>query len=286
MKIRSLVTGALLTGVLCAAASPALAQNPADAGDFTIEYGTVKKANRNAVSILRRSGALESVVAEVNSRWALPADITILVGDDLDVGPAFIPDLQVEGQKLTFINVPGSFLSLALQGMRKELRGVKGVTGAQGMVWANEFIIAHEMGHALVHELDIPVTGREEDAVDGFAAYLLADNPKFGPLTALSAALFFDAYRQLRGKLREEDFADEHSVLEQRIYQFTCWVYGSDPQEFRSLVGREGLPRERARRCPGEWAQLKRSWDRLLAPHAIPLAPVTPPATPPATPTR
>jgi hypothetical protein len=269
MKIRRLLTGALLTGVLCAAASPALAQSPADAGDFTIEYGTVKKANRSAVSILRGAGAIESVVAEVNSRWALPADIPILIGDDLDVGPAFIADLPLEGQKLTFINVPGSFLTLALQGMRKELRGVNGVTGAEGMVWANEFIIAHEIGHALVHVLDIPVTGREEDAVDGFAAYLLADNPKFGPLTALSAALFFDAYRQLRGKLTDEDFADEHSVLEQRIYQFTCWVYGSDPQEFRSLVGRQGLPRERAARCPDEWAQLKRSWDRLLAPHAI-----------------
>lgn len=287
MSLRALITGALLTGVLCAAAAPALAQTPGDAGGFSVEYGTVKKVNRQAVGIMRRSGALEAVVAEVNARWALPADVPILVGDDAEVGPAFIPDVKLQnGETLTFINVPGNFLTLELRAMRAELRGSKTVSPTNAMVWANEFIVAHEMGHALVHELDIPVTGREEDAVDGFAAYLLADNPKFGPSTALSAAIFFDAYRQLRGKLRDADFADEHSILEQRIYQFMCWVYGSDRKTFRSLVGRGGLPRSRAARCGDEWKQLEHSWDTLLAPHAIaPAAPATPP-TPPATPTR
>lgn len=277
MPIRALIAGLLATAVLSAAAAPALAQTPVDAGDFSVEYGTIKKANRGAVGILQRSGALEAVVAEVNGRWALPADVPILVGDELEEGPAFIPDLDLgDGTQLTFINVPGDFLTLALKAMRVELRGTR-ISPSEGMVWANEFIIAHEMGHALVHELAIPVTGREEDAVDGFAAYLLADNPKFGPLTALSAALFFDAYRQLRGKLKEADFADEHSLLEQRVYQFLCWVYGSDPAEYRSLVGRGGLPRARAVRCTAEWTQLKRSWDTLLAPHVLtPPAPVTP----------
>jgi hypothetical protein len=287
MTIRALITGALLSGVLCAAAAPALAQTPTAATGFSVEYGTVKKANRPAVAVLRRSGALEALVAEVNGRWTLPAELTILVGDDAEVGPAFIPNLDVgDGQKLTFINIPGNFLTLARRAMRQELRGSRNVKPDEGMVWANEFIIAHEMGHALVHELDLPVTGREEDAVDGFAAYLLADNPKFGPSTALSAAIFFDAYRQLRGKLKDADFADEHSILEQRIYQFMCWVYGSDPATFRSLVGRGGLPRARAARCGDEWRQLEHSWDRLLAPHAV--APATPAPAPaaPAAPAR
>ncbi len=278
MPLRTLIAGLLCAGALAAAgAAPALAQTPVDAGDFSVEYGTVKKANKPAVALLRRSGALEAVVAEVNGRWALPADVPILVGDELDQGPAFIPDLQLtDGTKLTFINVPGTFLTQERKAMRIELRGTD-IKATDGMVWANEFIVAHEMGHALVHELAIPVTGREEDAVDGFAAYLLADNPKFGPSTALSAALFFDAYRQLRGKLKDADFADEHSILEQRIYQFLCWVYGSDPAQFRSLVGRGGLPRARAVRCGDEWAQLKRSWDVLLAPHAlVPAAPPIP----------
>lgn len=287
MLTRALIAGVLLSAVLGAAAAPALAQAPADAGDFSVEYGSTKKANRPAVGVLRRSGALEAVAAEINARWALPQDIPVLVGDEIEVGPAFIPDLDIgDGQTLTFINIPGDFLTLERRAMRAELRGSRNVTPDEAMVWANEFIVAHEMGHALVHELDIPVTGREEDAVDGFAAYLLADNPKFGPSTALSAAVFFDAYRQLRGKLKSADFADEHSILEQRIYQFLCWVYGSDPQTYRPLVGRGGLPRSRAARCGDEWKQLTHSWDVLLAPHVLP--PAAPPAAPapPVTPTR
>lgn len=35
-----------------------------------------------------------------------------------------------------------------------------------------EFVLYHEVGHALIDMLDIPVLGKEEDAVDGFAAVL------------------------------------------------------------------------------------------------------------------
>ena len=31
------------------------------------------------------------------------------------------------------------------------------------------FVMAHEMGHALINQMDMPVLGREEDAADSFA---------------------------------------------------------------------------------------------------------------------
>jgi hypothetical protein len=33
------------------------------------------------------------------------------------------------------------------------------------------FVLFHEFGHALVSELELPVLGREEDAVDRFATF-------------------------------------------------------------------------------------------------------------------
>jgi hypothetical protein len=265
-----------LVAALCLSA-PASAAD--DLGDFQLEWGSLtsqgndngafKKRNRPAARYLKRSGQMEAVVNEVNTRWSLPRDVLVLFSDEIQEGPAFIPDIELEdGSKLNLINFPGTFLTLEVQQLRKELRGVKGVSAADAMVFANEFVLAHEIGHALVHDLELPITGREEDAVDGFAAYLLADNPKFGPATALTAALFFDAMSSIRGKLHDEDFADEHSILEQRVYQFLCWTYGSDPKEFRSIVGKGGLPRARAARCPEEFNQVKTSWDRLLAPYA------------------
>jgi hypothetical protein len=295
MRIRSLLAAGVAALAL-AVAGPAAAQvAPADQpaqpetapGAFTIEFDTFKKANRRAGSILRRSGAMQAIADEVNSRWSIPREIPVVFGDDLEIGPAFIPDLKLEdGTVLNFINMPGTFIRLELQEFRREIRRekIKGLKPKQALIYATEFVLAHEMGHALVHELKLPITGKEEDAVDGFAAYLLADNPKFGPMTAISAAMFFDLYTRIRGKLTQEDFADEHSLLEQRVYQFLCWVYGSDPKRFKGLVGKDLLPRERARRCPNEWKQVTSSWDTLLKPYekAAPQTPATEPTQAPA----
>lgn len=241
-----------------------------DAGDFKIEWDAFKRKNRAAAGLIRRSGAAEAVVSEVNARWALPKDIPILFDDDIDVGPAFIPDLKLkDGSTLSFINFPGSFLTLEYAAMKAELKGTTDISPKEATISATEFVLAHEMGHALVDQLKLPITGREEDAVDGFAAYLLADNPKFGPLTAFSAALFFDALSASSGQLTDADFADEHSINQQRTYQFLCWVYGSDRARFKSLVGPGLLPKSRAAGCGAEWTQVKTSWDTLLTPYAL-----------------
>jgi hypothetical protein len=281
MRVRTLLPLACLLGVL-AAAGPAHAQDtppattpPVDGGDFQVIYGTFKKANRSAGNLIRRSKAVDAVANEINARWALPTDVPILISDELDEGPAFIPEVELQdGTKTPLINVPGSFLTLELQAMKAELRGTTDIKPTEATVSATQFVTAHEMGHALVHELKLPITGREEDAVDGFAAYLLADNPKFGPMTAFSAALFFDALSAGSGALSDADFADEHSVNQQRTYQFLCWVYGSDTKRFKSLVGPDLLPKSRAVQCPAEWQQVKTSWDTLLRPYAL-AAPVT-----------
>ncbi len=266
----SALAAALLTAVPAAVHAQAPTPAAVDRGDFQVEFGSFKKANRSVGGMLRRSKAMEKVAAEVNTRWALPRDIPVVFSDEIDEGPAFFPDLEIDkqGTKLSFIHFPGSFLTLEHRELRKQLRGVRGISARQATIAANEFVLAHEIGHALVYELKLPVTGREEDAVDGFAAYLLAKNPKFGPLTALSAAMFFAALTDLRGKLSDTDFADEHSIHEQRVYQFLCWMYGSDRKRFKGIVGPDLLPHSRAVRCGDEWRQVNRSWNALLAPHA------------------
>jgi len=234
-------------------------------GVFKVQWAKMKKANRPVARKLRRSGAVERVVTAVNELVAIPRDIPIVFNDESDIGPAYIPDQK--GQKLNVILFPGWFLRLEQDALRQELRGVKAITVSQAVAYANQFIIAHEIGHALVNQLKLPITGKEEDAVDGFAAYLLTSDKRFGPLAPISAAALFDAIKTDDGKLGNSDFADEHSLPQQRVYQFLCWVYGSDRQKFKSIIGRDGLPRARARRCAGEYKQLRSSWDQLLASH-------------------
>ena len=138
---------------------------------------------------------------------------------------------------------------------------------ADAVVYATGFTFLHEAGHALIHQLELPVTGREEDVVDQFAVYLLVGNPE-AERVAMAGA---DAFRQMFVKIESQGpllFWDEHSLGEQRFVNINCWVLGSDPQTYQWMVRDDLVPADRAVRCPGEWVQIQRSFSRLLAPYA------------------
>ena len=123
---------------------------------------------------------------------------------------------------------------------------------AERYVLANvRFIISHETGHALIDLLDLPVTGRQEDAVDQFA-------------TSLMQYIGRDDESPL------EAYADSHSRDLQRYFNLQCLLYGSDPKRFAEIVERGDLPESRARTCPAEAHQAGSAWMRLLRPHLAP----------------
>lgn len=127
-------------------------------------------------------------------------------------------------------------------------------------------VLFHELGHALVHVLDLPITGREEDAVDQLAAWAMIDD-ETGDEAVLSAALsYYVSAEQSGNEIDDSTFADEHSLDKQRFFNLVCWVYGSNPEKHEGLVGDDYLPEARAERCPGEYEQIDKSWSRLLEP--------------------
>jgi hypothetical protein len=128
------------------------------------------------------------------------------------------------------------------------------------------FTTLHEVGHALVNVLDIPVTGREEDAVDQLAALVLVDNADDGDLVAVNGV------RGLPddGQLDDSAFSDEHALNGQRFYNILCLVYGQDPDAYADWAKDGTLPPERAERCPEEYEQTRAAWDRLLKPYLKP----------------
>jgi len=136
------------------------------------------------------------------------------------------------------------------------------------------FIVLHETGHALVHLLDLPVTGRQEDAVDQLAAILMlrfagldespeevADNLRLAAnwmLSRSTGAYSLDAY------------ADEHALGEQRYFNLQCLIYGTDPTGFAGMVAAGDLTAARAVGCARETRTVSRAWLRLLMPHLAP----------------
>jgi hypothetical protein len=153
---------------------------------------------------------------------------------------------------------------------------------ADAVAGASTFIALHEVGHALVDVLELPITGREEDAVDQLSAWLLIGR-KGGDEAVLSAAAAFSIASEGYA-LAQSDFADQHSLDQQRYFNMVCWVYGNDTKRHARLIEDAGLPESRAQTCAEEYARLRHSWERLMRAHLRAPAAKDEPAPKPVTP--
>ena len=136
------------------------------------------------------------------------------------------------------------------------------------------FIVLHETGHALVDLLDLPVTGRQEDAVDQLAAILML---RFADLDETSEQVIGNLrmaadwlLSHSTGAYNLDAYADEHALGEQRYFNLQCLIYGTDPAAFAGMVAAGDLTPARARGCARETRLATRAWLRLLLPHLAP----------------
>ena len=126
-------------------------------------------------------------------------------------------------------------------------------------------VLLHETAHALIDVLNIPVTGREEDAADQFSTLVLL-NQKDGARKALQVAY---TYKVLSQDTRyPQVYWDEHSLDIQRYYDTLCMIYGRDPKQNQRLLVNHPLPEERAEICEGQYKRIEKSWKQLLTPYA------------------
>jgi hypothetical protein len=138
---------------------------------------------------------------------------------------------------------------------------------AVAVVGATFFAFFHELGHAVIHQLELPAVGREEDAADQMATLILTSAGDDGVAMALHGAKWF-AMQSDSG--HETPFWDEHAFDQQRFYNVLCLVYGSGPDRYGEIVTSGALPKERAERCPQEYKSINASWEKLLAPYTRP----------------
>lgn len=138
----------------------------------------------------------------------------------------------------------------------------------KAFVEGNLFFIAyHELGHALVSEFGLPIAGREEDAVDRLAIWMMTPASSDEAPDYLIDAM--GGWFSLAEETSLEDIGwwEEHSTSQQRGYQIACLLYGSDPSRFGELADGLDLPPERRETCVDEAAQNDAAWNSLLAGH-------------------
>lgn len=201
-------------------------------------------------------GLLKEAVDTVNGLAGLPRDIVVFFRDCGGEPNAFYEP------KTGNIHFCFELVQLFDQLYSKIAKPEQAKDLIRGAVF---FVFFHEFGHALTHELQLPVTGKEEDAVDQFATLLLLEQGERGEKAALAGATFFLALSEQnpKGKLK---FWDEHSLDAQRFYNIACWLFGASPFQQVNLVAKGLLPAERAARCGDEYQQTRKSWKTIADP--------------------
>lgn len=146
--------------------------------------------------------------------------------------------------------------------------------------------LAHELGHALIDQLSLPRLGREEDAADQFAVWLLFDRLYSGDphIAASGMVTLINAL----GKLSASETASPwvmtstHGLTLVRIANLMCWTEGflspfriqtgDDPakRDLWDETARRLLSPERRAQCPSESAEIRKAWTALLRPWATP----------------
>lgn len=122
----------------------------------------------------------------------------------------------------------------------------------------SDFVFFHELGHALIDQLEIPMLGREEDVADQISTYIWVHREDSEAI--LNGTIY--SFSAQDAEVDDETLADTHSLNAQRYYNLMCWVYGADSQRY-SEAG-EQLPEERREGCEYEYWQLENAIEQLL----------------------
>jgi hypothetical protein len=252
-------------------AGQAAASPPADAAAsdmIKIEYVPPKDPKYlTAYKLVQERGALE-MMKKVFAPLRLPVPVTIrTIGCD-GVSNAWY---QRENDRPT-LSICYEYLVEIWNIMPKETAAAM-VTAGDAVVGQLFFALAHEFGHAVFDIFDIPVFGREEDAADQFATYIML---QFGDDRAhrlITGAAF--SYRAFIKNHKQKPnvnvplltFSSDHGAPEQRFYNLLCLAYGYDAKLFADVVMNEYLPKSRARNCRYEYVVLRYAFKQLIVPH-------------------
>lgn len=195
---------------------------------------------------------MDAILQEFNTTLDLPNDIEV-VFEECD-------------EENAFYNPETKKISVCYELINKYVASLdQKITFAEKVQQATTFTLFHELGHAMVDQLDLPITGKEESAVDEFALMMLLDSKNE---TAIDLAVegvlqfYYDSLNE-----DDIDFMDVHSPNRERYFDLLALYIGAgDVEEMKVWIGEdEGqLSFTRAEGATDEYNLKRKSWDTLL----------------------
>ena len=228
-----------------------------DNGDFKVIYEQVTSPTFfKFEKYFRDSQIFEAPIEGLNKGLSLPKDIGIV--------------LKECGESNAFYDSTTSQIYLCYElfthiiDVFQDTVELEEESNEASLLSVTYFVLFHEMGHALVDVLNLPITGKEEDAMDQLSTMFLIEGGYSDQVLEGANWFYLNSQNEQQDGLA---FWDEHSLDSQRYYNLLCWTYGKNPQEFDYLITEWKLPKERAEKCSYEYAQLYGSWNYHLAPY-------------------
>jgi hypothetical protein len=250
-----------IVGLICLFSSTAIAQKARmnDYGDVKVVWNDHIKDSvfRDFQEGIKRTKILEAIAADINGYLALPEDLYITF-DECQSSNAFYDE---NNKKVTICYEMVSYLYELFKTKTKNPAQLR-----EMVINTTLFIFYHEMGHALIDLMDLPVTGKEEDTVDNFSIFLLADGSRKGSLAVLDGAIAFYLMGESEKNipLKNLELWDEHSLDHQRFYHIICMLYGSNPIQNQAIIRRKMLPLSMTNRCIEDYQKTKKGWLKVL----------------------
>ncbi|KGY13033.1 hypothetical protein NM22_05985 [Vibrio tubiashii] len=205
-------------------------QSVSASNNITIRYLTPENsAEAKLKSEIEQSGVNQTLTELSDDLFPFNKTLTIEYGSE--DGPLYDPDKHV-------VQMPYQFYQEALDYFKgnkyNEKYGKSAELGAMDTVLHT---LLHEAGHAYIADQNIPILGKEEDAVDNFAALMMIEYVENGADAAISAADMFAFESEDKPDYYEfGEYIDEHSFDLQRYFSTLCLVYGSNPEKHRNLL--------------------------------------------------
>ena len=176
-------------------------------------------------------------------------------------------------QRIAFkptVTICYEFLKHVLDSLPKETTPA-GVTPDDATVGQFLWVTLHEAGHATFDIFGVPIFGREEDAADNFATYIMLQFRGEQARRLIGGAAW--AWRSYLGDYRRNPvvqtrlaaFSSDHGQPQERFYNLLCLAFGANKVEFADAGS--FLPPTRAPSCPYEYRTLVRAFHKEIIPH-------------------
>ena len=254
-----------LAGMLLISSLASPASAAAKTGQISIRYAPPSNPAHQALyEDMKQRGALEKL-QKLLSPIRLPETLRISL-DGCDGEPDAFYDYDE-----TAITICYEYVAELLEHMPDEAPP-SSIAPVDTIIGPLFEVSLHEVGHALFDMLDLPVLGREEDAADQVAAYLLLQVGQSAARRLIAGTVY--AYKieeeKAEGCRGLEDYVGEHSTPAQRAFNLMCIAYGFDHELFSDIASEGYLPMTRAEYCDEEYEQVQYAFETLIRPHIDP----------------